>query len=291
MSMPARSIAAVPPPRATAYTIATLVTKPDDYRQMVASFEAGGFTAPDCEFIYLDNAGGNALSAYRGLNRLLDEADGTTVILCHQDVRLLSDGRRALDARLAELDRRAPDWGLAGNAGGVGPGRLALRISDPHGRDVHVGDLPERVQSLDENFIVVRRSARLAFSSDLDGFHFYGTDLCLQAEVAGWTAHVVDFHLEHLSGGLKSPDFHVCRDRLQAKYAHAFRARWLQTTCALVPLTANPVLGLLGRLAARPLARLARRQPSARGWADRPIPVPTVRVQSGPSDAVRAPAS
>ena len=267
MSMQPRAISVTPRPRRVAYTIATLVTKPDQFAAMVASFKAGGFDGQDCEYLYLDNSGGNGLSAFQGLNRLLDEAEGTYVVLCHQDVRLLDDGRAKLETRLAELAQKAPHWALAGNAGGVGPGKLAVRISDPHGRDVHVGQLPEQVHSLDENFIVVRRSARVAFSRDLAGFHFYGTDICLQAELAGWTAHVIDFHLEHLSGGFKSPDFYVVQRQLRDKYARAFRSRWIQTTCALLPVSASPTLNLLGHAVARSFARLARKLPSARGWA------------------------
>ncbi len=271
MSMQPRAISATPQPRVKAYTIATLVTKPEQYAEMVASFKAGGFDGEDCEYLYLNNTGGNALSAYAGLNRLLDEAEGAHVILCHQDVRLLDDGRAMLDQRLTALERKAPHWALAGNTGGIAPGKLALRISDPHGRDVHVGQLPEQAQSLDENFIVVRRSARVSFSRDLEGFHFYGTDICLQAELAGWSAHVIDFHLEHLSAGFKSPDFYVVERQLREKYARAFRSRWIQTTCWLLPISASPTLNLLGHAAARPLAKLARKLPGARGWAHQRI--------------------
>jgi hypothetical protein len=274
MSMQPRAIHPIPQPRAKAYTVATLVTKPDQYAAMIASFKAGGFDGADCEYLYLDNTGANALSAYQGLNRLLDEAEGEHVILCHQDVRLLDDGRAVLDRRLTELAGKAPHWALAGNSGGIGPGKLALRISDPHGRDVYVGALPEQAQSLDENFIVVRRSARVSFSRDLEGFHFYGTDLCLQAEIAGWTSHVIDFHLEHLSAGFKSPDFYVVERQFREKYARAFRSRWIQTTCALLPLSASPTLNLLGNAAARPFARLARKLPNARGWADQRLASP-----------------
>ena len=276
MPMHPRAIPAAARPRGKAYSIATLVTKPAQYQEMVASFQAGGFHGCDCEFLYLDNTGGNALSAYQGLNRLLDEADGERVILCHQDVKLLRDGRDQLDARLAELDAMAPHWALAGNAGGAGPGRLALRLTDPHGRDVHTGDLPAQVQSLDENFIVVRRAARLSFSRDLHGFHFYGTDVCLQAELAGWTAHVVDFHLEHLSSGFKSPDFYACERNFRDKYARAFRSRWIQTTCALLSISSSPMLNYLGGAAAGPYTKLARRLPGARGWADQRTPSPSL---------------
>ena len=56
------------------------------------------------------------------------------------------------------------------------------------------GELPAKVHTLDENFIVVRRAANLSLSHDLDGFHLYGTDLCLIADVLGGNRYVIDFH-------------------------------------------------------------------------------------------------
>ena len=144
-----------------AYTIATLVNDKAQYEAMRATFRAFGFAEPDCEFLsittFIDNTGAGQTEAYAGLNRLLDEARGRFVILCHQDVRLIGDGRAELDRRLADLERRDPGWALAGNAGGVRPGQLALRISDPHGANRRVGELPARVVTLDENFIVMKR--------------------------------------------------------------------------------------------------------------------------------------
>ena len=135
-----------------------------------------------------------------------------------------------------------------GNAGGVSPGSLALRITDPHGADQHVGQLPARVMSLDENFIVVRRDARVGFSVDLSGFHFYGADICLNADVMGHSAYVVDFHLLHLSAGTKNLAFDDMEARFRAKWSRALAPRWMQTTCSLLRLSGDTLGRITGRV-------------------------------------------
>lgn len=253
------------------YSIGTLVTNPVQYQAMCGSFSALGFTPADCEFLYIDNTGPAQTDAYSGLNALLNASRGEFVVLCHQDVRLIEDGHAALDDRLESLSARDPDWAVAGNAGGVAPGVLALRISDPHGRNVRIGELPERVTSLDENFIVVKRDARIGFSHDLKGFHFYGADLCLHAAQMGYSAYVIDFHLEHLSPGRKSDDFTACERAFHEKWARALSPHWLQTTCSLVRISGARGGGLLNRFAAKPFSKIVRRLPGARGWT-RPHP-------------------
>lgn len=253
-------------PAAKRFTIATLVNNRTHYDEMLASFEAGGFDRRDCEYLFIDNTGPEQTCAYRGLDRLLGEAKGDCVILCHQDVRIVDDGRNELEARLAALEALDPMWAVAGNAGGIAPGRLAIRITDPHGANRHVGKLPARVASLDENFMVVKRSARLSFSRDLSGFHFYGADLCLVADMLGHSAYVIDFHLEHLSRGIKGPSFAAMEAAFCAKWGRALRPRFLQTTCSLISLTGDSFSRMLGRVAGPPLARISKRLPSASGW-------------------------
>lgn len=249
------------------YTIATLVSDRAQYNAMRGSFRAGGFSGGDCEYLFIDNTAPLQTDAYRGLNALLNAARAPAVILCHQDVRLLSDGREVLDARLSSLDQIDASWAVAGNAGGVAPGQLALRISDPHGRDVRVGELPAKVATLDENFLVVRRDARIGFSNDLSGFHFYGADICLHAAQMGYSAYVIDFHLEHLSAGKKGTDFGAMEQAFQTKWDRALSARWLQTTCALMRLSGAPGANFISRIASKPVSKILRRLPSARGWS------------------------
>ena len=237
MLEPARSVTTTAPPSPIRYTIGSVINNKEQYAAMLASFQAHGFGPEDCEFLYADNSVSNQLCCYRGLNRILEDARGDYIVLCHQDVRLVDDGRKDLERCLAELEAFDSRWAVAGNAGGVSLGKFAIRISDPHGLNARMGPFPARIASLDENFIVLKRQARLSFSSDLDGFHFYGTDICIMADVHGYTSYVIDFHLKHLGKGVINETFHACRRNLIKKYAHAFRPRWIQTTCARVYLS------------------------------------------------------
>lgn len=208
------------------FSVCTLVTDWAQYAAMAASFAARGFGPETTEYLYIDNSRGNAFDAYAGLACMLGQAQGRWVVLCHQDVVLLVDDAASLQARLEELDRMAPGWALAGNAGGLPNGDTAIRISDPYGEDTRRGSFPARAVALDENFIVVNRLAPVGLSADVGGFHLYGPDLCMQAELAGRSAWVIDFHLRHLSGGKVDQHFCDVQARWQAKYARLFGRRW-----------------------------------------------------------------
>jgi len=246
-----------------AFSIATLVTDPAQYDAMCATFHEGGFGDDDCEFLFVDNTGPNQTDAFAGLNCLLNAAQGKYVILCHQDIRLI-ENRQILEACLEELEEKDPTWAVAGNSGGTAPGRLAVRITDPHGRNQRLGNFPARAMSIDENFMVIKNSTRIGFSNNLKGFHFYGADICLSADVMGHTSYVIDFHLEHLSPGKKDETFTQMETAFRNKWSAALRPRWMQTTCSLVSLAGDTAGHHLGRLAERPLAAIMRRLPAAR---------------------------
>jgi hypothetical protein len=220
------------------FSVCSLVTRDDQYDRMLKSFAAHGLTTDNSEFIFVDNRSANAHDAYGGLNAMVAKARGRYIICCHQDVELIGDGAAELLERLEELTARDPLWAIAGNAG-VGPAGRAARISDPYGDDQHVGDLPALVHSLDENLLVLRREHLVGFSADLAGFHLYGTDACLQAELRGFSAYVIDFHLRHHSRGDADATYFECASRLEAKYGWAFRSRRVATTFKPLYITGN----------------------------------------------------
>ena len=208
---------------------------------MAASFVRAGFSPDDTEFLFSDNTGGNQLDAYRGYNLFLQTARGEFIVLCHQDILLDHDRREILEQRIRELDALDPAWALLGNAGCTqrfGLPITAIKISHPSGPET-IGTFPTRVESLDENFIVVKRSANLALSHDLSGFHFYGTDLCRLAKILGCTAYAVDFHLLHKSLGKYDDSFFQSRAQLVKKYRQALQGGQIFTTTGPVRLTGN----------------------------------------------------
>lgn len=224
------------------FSICTLVTRSDQYHTLVSSFEAKGFTSPKVEYLYIDNRDGNSHDGFSGLGALIHQARGRYVILCHQDVRLLEAGLDDLVRALEDLDARDQNWALAGNAGCTQDGRAVICISDRFVQNNIKGPFPQAVVSLDENFIVLKRSRTLAPSVDLKGFHLYGTDLCLQAALRGNSAYVIDFHLHHDCGVLKIDDsYYDVRQALEAKYHRAFLTRTIHTTCHAPLVTGSPV--------------------------------------------------
>lgn len=201
-------------PRGPKYSICTLVTKPGEYAEMVASFVDGGFTEPDCEFLFIDNSAGNKRDGYSGCNAFLAAARGEYVILCHQDVLLINDGKNALDAALDDLSKVDPHWAVCGNAGHTPAGDFRARISDPHGDDTNKGPFPSEVTSLDENFVVVRRSTNLGVSPHFSGFHLYASELCANARSLGLHCYVLGFHLRHKSGGKIDASFNDIKSEM-----------------------------------------------------------------------------
>ena len=222
-----------------AFSICTLVTKPRQYEQMVASFRAAGFDE-DCEFLFIDNSTRNKFDGYSGLNFFLSHSRGSNIIICHQDVLLTFDDRRVLEVRLNELTNLDQYWAVCGNAGLTEHGSLAIRITDPHAADTRRGPFPSRVVGLDENFIVTRNCWNLSVSPRLEGFHLYATELCAVALLLGLNAYVIDFHLRHLSGG-STQGFDEALMKLASWQSSRLRPRVIGNTCgsAVVARTAG----------------------------------------------------
>jgi len=221
-----RSLAEAPIP------VFTFVTSDEMYGEMLESFLVAGFNSAEATFCRLTSRSRpGEPEPYSTISELIASVSEPYFILCHQDVRLdQGHGVPQLRAQIESLSATDPRWAVVGNAGGCSELRVIRRITDPHGGSTP-DSLPARVQSLDENFLVVRTGTGLACSPGLRGFHLYGTDLCMQARRHGFSSYVVDFHTRHLSGGKRGAatgDYRDCRSRLVETWNPHFRARYVR---------------------------------------------------------------
>jgi len=215
------------------FTIATLVTDMDEYNQMLASYQRAGFTEDITEYIYIDNIGQNSFDAYEGLNLFLQIAQGEYIIICHQDVLINYDDVNALNVQIEKITKLDPNWAILSNAGGLENDlyhRIVSHVVYGDGHEQVMGILPQKVGTTDENFMVIKKSANLALSRDLAGFHLYATDICLVAELLGYSAYAIDFKLTHKSYGKPDQNYYAIMETLVQKYAWFMRSRTILTT-------------------------------------------------------------
>lgn len=227
------------------FSICTLVTRKDEYQEMMQSFVDKGFTTDKCEYLHIDNSEKTTYEAYEGLNEFLQKAQGKYVILCHQDIFIHDSNYQDLLNCIQELDYKDAKWALLGNAGGLNLKWIGTHITEGKTGIVRTEpNLPLKTITLDENFIVVKKSANIALSNDLRGFHFYGTDICLIANILGYNSYLINFNLTHKSNGKKDQSFYEIEKKIKNKYYKAFRPKFISTTFSRFYISGN-LLGYL----------------------------------------------
>lgn len=246
--------------------IVNIFTISNDLRQygmMRESFEAAGFDRNNCVFTLLDNTTGNVHEPYSAISAALMVCEQPYFIFCHQDIRV-NGGQLASDLiiKIKELDRNHPNWMLAGNAGFDFGGKAVVHLDDPTA-STRSPDLPKAVLSLDENFLVLRSKSGLRATSVLQGFHMYGTDLCLNSYKIGGSCYVIDFLVTHLSSGSpNSPEYRSALLRFTAEWRKELALGVIRTTCTQIYLSHSPIVeNLMLRFGALTECMWYRRKP------------------------------
>ena len=182
----------------------SLVVATNDPDELEANLLRHGAVGPH-QWLVVDNEG----NRYENISALYDDAMADAlhdlVLFLHQDVLLPRRWDARLTDALARLQELDPSWGVVGSAGvrsvkTKGPAAWAKRVSghwtDPHGYR-YTGPLPDRVESLDEMWLGVRRSSGIRFDRLLPGFHCYGIDLSLTARSMGHASYAIDAWMWH----------------------------------------------------------------------------------------------
>lgn len=210
------------------YSICTIVNDMDEYELMKTTFINCGFTETAAEYLYFDNTGGNKYDAYSAIKQALGNAANRFIIMVHQDVRCI-DPVEKLNALLNNLNDMDPNWAVCGNAGVAGYHEKAINIS--YENEIWTNEqIPIKVKTLDENFLILDTQKKIQLSPLLSGFHMYGTDLCLHAGSNGYTCYVLPFMVKHLSkGNLKNLNEYIPYFLKNAAYATS--PGYVETTC------------------------------------------------------------
>lgn len=223
--------------------VCTFVNDRDQYQGMLDSMRAAGFDDAHCRFTAFENISSNSHDPFKVIPETIARGPEPYVMFLHQDV--LTDRGPKFDdlmTALKHLNDFDPAWAVAGTGGVDRWNNLILCLDDPTG-SYKAPDLPKHVTSLDEHLLIFRRSHPVKLSHDLSGFHFYGTDACLHAHRAGYTAYVINFHVTHLScGNAKSQAFLNGREAFAAAWRKRLLVGLIYTTCTEVRISRIPLI-------------------------------------------------
>ena len=242
----------------------TFVTATNDRAILESNFLASPCLAPGSPHQVLIQEG--FPSASLAYNDAIDQSVNDLIVFAHQDIlfgtRWVEDLRRALD----HLERTDPNWGVLGCYG---------ETLDDHGRGYILSsaqgilgkpfEQPEPVQTLDEIVLILRKSSGMRFDENLPHFHFYGTDICMEAAQRGQTAYAIPaFCVHNTSQQFALPaEFYDCYAYIRRKWAKRLP---IQTT--VIRITQSDIPMYRRRVKEFYLRRLRRRTAGASRVAD-----------------------
>jgi len=186
------------------------------------------FVGEAWELVHIDDA----RSLCEGYARGLARSRGELVVLCHDDIGILS---RRFVRRLRERLARHDLIGVAGSDRltgptwfWAGPPHTYSWVCQPYssgwllGLLGSAGPVIANAQALDGLFLAGRRDALLQLGFDaatFDGFHFYDLDLSWRAHRAGLRCAIaLDLLLWHASGGDFQASWRGYADRFQQNF-------------------------------------------------------------------------
>jgi glycosyltransferase involved in cell wall biosynthesis len=176
----------------------------------------------------------NFPAASLAYNDGLDAARHDLIVFLHQDVYLPCDWVERLRSEIEALEACGRKWGVLGCFGMAMEGMPVGHIySNGLNRELGGPHPPVPVQSLDEAVLILRKSSGLRFDSELPHFHFYGTDICLQAKRCGLESFAISNYCVHNSLSIRRlpPEFWKCASYLMKKWRDELP---IKTCCAVL---------------------------------------------------------
>lgn len=187
-------------PENVEFTIITLVNKIDEYLKLTNSLKKQQ-GKHKIELIAIPNFFNIYTSVPEAFNNATDISSGRYIIYMHQDVVVPKNWLNKIKKNIQQLDVERVQWGVIGPAGVTldsQPHYYLLNGSmDIMGEHSHYRN---EVFCLDELCLIVQKDRDLRFSEDhLNGFHFYGCDLCISSARRNLRNFAIDAYCFHNS--------------------------------------------------------------------------------------------
>jgi hypothetical protein len=213
------------------FSVCTLVKNKEKYQILLESLQKNNFCNDIDEILCIDNSLGNNHDCFSAIKKFVSIAKKNYIILAHDDIVFNLD-RKVLVRELEKkksLDPKSAVFGVAGVYKNplVGSGHFISHKGEENWGFRHNG----KVNTLDECCIIIDKASLVSVSDKITGYHFYGTDICINARKKGFSTYVIDYPITHKSKG--NLDAHFLRSR-QSYISHLRKnGNWdvVTTTC------------------------------------------------------------
>ncbi len=163
-------------------SVVSCINNDAQYASHVLGSLLNNYTDKEYEIIPILNPT-NQYTASSALNEGIRRSKASVVILCHQDVIYFKAWIETLFVRLEALGERS--WCVLGTAGiredGITAGAVQ-RLDGTFDWNTKYKNPVMEVQTVDEHCMVYNKHSGVLFDEKtIDGFHFYGPDICLEA--------------------------------------------------------------------------------------------------------------
>lgn len=187
------------------FSIVTIVNKKDIFEDFCKSLETQ--SGVSFELIPIYNLSGECGSARSAFNSVLNKCNGTFVVFTHPDIRF-ETSNELYNAK--KILSRITNFGVIGAAGATAEkyhkNKRVIYSNMVHGIDkknagIRIDSIQE-VQTIDECFFILdKRYITETKFSDLNGWHLYAVELCLQCILENKKNYVIPLNIWHLSDG------------------------------------------------------------------------------------------
>lgn len=181
----------------------------------------------DIDYVLIDNSNSKFKSAAQALNFGVKKAIGDVIVFLHQDIVFLDSNQLSNMFDFA-INNRNIIFGAAGvQHKHYNLGIISSIYEGPYKNKYNSLIQPKMVYTLDECLIGCHRDCLSKVSFDevvCDGWHLYGADLCLQANlVDGMSVMVLPMNIWHKSTGNADKSYYITQNKLGKKYSHKYK--------------------------------------------------------------------